>query len=334
MTPGMGRPKSVWLDLPPRMSARRLKKAIRYYYQAGGKKIPLGTNLIAAKAEWARLEAGTADWTFPRVAEQYRIKLFSGFRATTQKHYETALRNLEVTFRRFTLDQVKPHHVKKYIRERSKKGAAMFEKRVLSAMWSWAAGEGYTHATNPCRGIGFTKAERKNMKIGGRRKVYVTDAEFDAVHASGDDILKDAMDLALLTGQRPGDILNARRQDMADGALWFAQEKTDARLGLLIQGDLERVLERILARKRPSMYLISDRQGQRLRYNALNDRFRKARGDATWQFRDIRAKAASDSPDLKRAQQLLGHSNETTTAGVYRRSRGDLVAPLERKKAS
>ncbi len=326
----MGRPKTVWKDMPPRLQPRPRKKGgFNYYYQAAGKKIPLGSNLIAAKQEWVRLEAGTVAWTFPRVTAEYR-KLFDGFRPSTRKHYETALRNLEVYLKRYTLDQVKPHHVKKYIRGRSKKGAALFEKRVLSALWSWAAGEGYTHAPNPCRGITFTKAERRDFAP--KKQAYVTDAMFDEVWGRGDDILQDAMDLALHTAQRPGDILKSRRQDIVDGVLWFQQEKTGATVGVLIQGDLQRIVERILARRRPSIYLISDRQGQRLRYNALNDRFRKARGDETWQFRAIRKKAGSDSPDLKKAQELLGHANEQTTA-VHYRDRGLIVPPLERKTA-
>lgn len=327
----MGRPKSVWLDAPPRMTRRPRKKGgFNYYYQADRKKIALGTNEIAAKQEWARLEAGTVAWTFPRIAAEYR-KLFPTFSASTRKHYETALRNLEVYLRRFTLEQVKPHHIKKYIRDRSKKGAALFEKRVLSAVWSWAAGEGYTHAPNACRGVSFTKAERRTFEP-KKPKVYVSDSMFDEVWARGDEILQDAMDLALHTGQRPGDILNARRQDIIDGVLWFKQEKTGAEVGIIIQGELARVVERILARKRPSMYLICDRHGQRLRYNMLNSRFLKARGEAIWEFRAIRRKAGSDSPDLKKAQELLGHKNEKTTAAHYR-DRGLIVPPLERKTA-
>lgn len=38
----VGRRKWVWLDLPPRMKARRLSSGkVLYYYQAGGKQIPL-----------------------------------------------------------------------------------------------------------------------------------------------------------------------------------------------------------------------------------------------------------------------------------------------------
>ena len=39
------------------------------------------------------------------------------------------------------------------------------------------------------------------------------------------------MDIALLTGQRPADVLKIRRADIRDGALWIVQNKTGARLG-------------------------------------------------------------------------------------------------------
>lgn len=64
-------------------------------------------------------------------------------------------------------------------------------------------------------------------------------------------------------------------------------------------------------------------------YDTLNYKFTQARGDADWQFRDIRAKAATDSPSLKDAQLLLGHGDEATTT-IYRRSKGAAVAPLKR----
>lgn len=329
MTAGMGRPKSVWHDLPPRMGARRLKGSVRYYYTGGGSKIPLGSDLIAAKQEWARLEAGAAR-TFPAIAKLYR-QTFDGLSRSTRRHYEAALQNLELAFRAWTLEQIEPVDVKKYMRQRSKKKAAALEKRVLSALFNWARGEGHTAAPNPCLGITWQKAERRAYATGKREK-YVTDAEFDAVYASGDDVLQDAMDLALCTGQRPSDLLALGRQDIRDGVLWVTQQKTGKRLGVRVEGDLQRVLERIQTRPRAvaSMYLICDRRGQRVLYSALNRRFRIAAAGADWQFRDIRAKAASDSPDLKRAQELLGHANEVITAGVYRRSKGAIVAPLSR----
>ena len=330
----VGRRKTTWLDLPPRMAARRLASGkVLYYYQAAGKKTPLGSNLIVAKQEWARLEHSGPRLLFPDVAKLYRDAVFPTLAYGTKKHYEIALRNLEVYLRKFALEQVEPKHVRFYIRARSKKGAAMYEKRILSALFNWARGEGLTSVPNPCHGMKFTPAERRALKYTGKRERYVTDAEFDQVHAVGDAVLQDAMDLALLTGQRPSDLLRSTRQDVREGVLWFTQGKTGAKVGIRVQGALQTVLERILKRPRTiqSVYLIADRKGQPVTLHALNKRFVTARCDADWQFRDIRAKAATDSPDLKQAQRLLGHKVETTTT-VYRRSKGDIVSPLERSK--
>ncbi len=331
MIVGMGKPKTAWPDMPPRMQPRRLKSGkVLYYYQIAGKKTPLGSDLDKAKKKWAELEGGQPSVRlFPQISKDYRALYVRHLSASTQEHYETALGNLDEYFKNYTLEQIEPKHIKKYMRLRSKKGAALFEKRVGSAFFNWSREEGHTKAPNPFQGVKFSKAEKRSFGPMGKRDRYVTDPEFDYVHGRGDAILQDAMDLALLSAQRPGDILKARRPDIVDGVLWFTQEKTGKRLGLRVEGDLARVLERILARKRPSIYLISNRQGQRVSYNALNARFIKARGDADWQFRDIRAKAATDSPDLKRAQELLGHANEITTT-VYRRAKGDIVSPLKR----
>lgn len=316
------------------MKARRLASKVLYYYQAGGKQIPLGSNLLLAKEKWAQLDAGGKHTSrFPAITRLYRASSeYQALAPNTRKVYGPALDNLDLTFKHFTLEQIEPRHVKQYMRRRTKKGAAIFERRVGSAFFAWAREEGHTKSPNPFIGVKFSKAEKRGFTIGPRHR-YVTDAEFDVVYGRGDDILKDAMDLALLTGQRPGDILKARRQDIAEDVLWFVQEKTGAKVGVKVQGALAAAVERATMRERlaPSMYLIADRNGQRVSYAALNGKFRAARGSADWQFRDIRAKAGADSPDLKRAQELLGHAHETTTAGHYRSSRGNVVAPLERK---
>jgi integrase len=326
----VGRGKWVWKELPRRMKGRELASGkVLYYYQSGGKQIPLGSNYQQAIEKWAQLESGGVTKRFPQISALYRDTL-DGLAVSTKAHYRIALDNLDLAFKAFRLEQIEPKDVKGYMRRRSKKGAARFEKRVLSAFFNWAREEGHTSSTNPCAGVKFSKAERKVYGT-GKRTVYVTDTQFQETYAKADDVVKDAMDLALLTGQRVSDLLKARRQDIADGAFWIAQEKTGKRMGVRVEGELKTVLERIQGRQRdvPSMYLLSDQRGQRITYAAFYARFRKA--GATWQFRDIRAKAATDSPDLKRAQQLLGHESEQTTAGVYRRSRGEVVKPLERK---
>ena len=140
------------------------------------------------------------------------------------------------------------------------------------------------------------------------------------------------MDLALLTGQRPADVLKLKRTDIRDGALWIVQNKTGQRLGVEMTGELVAVIARINERPRRaiSAYLIQDENGQPLTQGALRSRFDKARTPAKvdLQFRDIRAKAATDTGDLAHSQTLLGHKNREMTEHYVKARVGDRVRPL------
>jgi len=56
------------------------------------------------------------------------------------------------------------------------------------------------------------------------------------------------MDLALLTGQRPADVLKLTRADIQDGALRITQNKTKAKLEVEITGELATLIERLASR--------------------------------------------------------------------------------------
>jgi hypothetical protein len=74
-------------------------------------------------------------------------------------------------------------------------------------------------------------------------------------------------------------------------------------------------------------YLVQDENGQPLSQFALRSRFDKARMAAgvDFQFRDIRAKAATDTGDLARSQSLLGHRNRDMTEQYVRSRVGERV---------
>jgi integrase len=325
----MGRRKTLHLDLPPRMTARGKPGKLRYYY--GQAKIPLGSDLARAKVKWAELEGGGA-LTSPKyvdVADRWeREAIHIGRRKKTrapktQKEYRAGLASLRDAFKGFLLDQIRPTHVLQYLDDRTAKVAANREVAVLSLIWNWARGKGLTDKANPCVGI------ERNPESARTR--YVTTAEYDIVWGRAVPELQDAMDLALLTSQNPSDILRLTRQDIRDGTLWMRRGKTGKKLGLRVEGRLKDVLERILARSRPvaSVYLIADKRGQPLSIYQLDDRFQAAKGDADWQFRDLRAKAVTDEPDLRTASQRAMHADEKITASVYRRVRGEVIGPLK-----
>jgi integrase len=68
-----------------------------------------------------------------------------------------------------------------------------------------------------------------------------------------------------------------------------------------------------------------------LTYFALRSRFDTGRVAAkvSFQFRDIRTKAATDFEDLPRAQKLLGHKSRSMTKHYTRNRKGEKVRPLK-----
>lgn len=57
-------------------------------------------------------------------------------------------------------------------------------------------------------------------------------------------------------------------------------------------------------------------------------RYRKAAG-VSFQFRDIRAKSATDSEDLQYAQKLLGHKHQTMTQHYTQNRKGERMRRLK-----
>ncbi|MNN55000.1 Phage integrase family protein [compost metagenome] len=159
--------------------------------------------------------------------------------------------------------------------------------------------------------------------------------------------LRDAMDLAYLTGQRPADALRMTEQDIIDGHLIITQEKTKQPLRITITGELAKLVERIRARKATHKIvtgaLLTNIHGKRLTAPALRTHFDAAKKRAAkhvpelaqeimafW-FYDLRAKAADDTSDDRgdqAASDLLGHDSVKTTQRHYLR-RGKIVAPTK-----
>lgn len=155
---------------------------------------------------------------------------------------------------------IRPQGVRTYLDLRSKtaKVRANRERALLSHIFNQARAWGYTDAPPPCTGI-------KGHKETGRDR-YVKDDEFKAVWEKGHYTLQDAMDLALLTGQRPAAVLKLARADIRDSTLHLKQNKTGKKLAIEITGELAQVIDRITGRpaKIKGAWLIQDESGQPL----------------------------------------------------------------------
>lgn len=326
----MGRRRTNNLNLPPRMNV----KSGRYYHVSSTlprKWTPLGADINEARRQWAELESdpvASEDKTFSVIARRYMREVLPTLKRHTQRDYTQYCALLEAVFGHVAIDSIRPMDIAEYLRVRGEtsKVRANREKALFSTIFNHARAWGYTDTTNPCTGIkGFKEKARDR---------YVSDDEYAAVWAVAHPTVQDAMDLALCTGQRPADVLKIVVTDIADGMLSITQNKTGKKLRIGIEGDLANILARIMEKPRSAVNqaLLQDPNGQRLTYFALRSRFDKARESAgvNFQFRDLRAKAATDTEDLAHAQRLLGHRNRSTTEIYTRERKGEIVRPLQR----
>lgn len=336
-------------NLPPRLRKKQRHKTgkIFYYYDArsaGGSEIPLGGDYAIALKKWAEFEINAKPQhqeiiTFRYVSERYIREILPTKAPQTQKDNT---KELEWLYKFFDnppapLEQIKPIHIRQYLDWRTAKTRANREKALFSHIWNKAREWGYTELPNPCQGI-------KGYKETGRKEIYIEDNVFNSVYQKASQPLRDAMDMAYLTGQRPSDILRMSETDIIDGTIQIRQAKTGKKLRISIEEDLHILIQRILARKSQyvvrSLYLIVDETGQKFTYGMLRKHFDRAREKAgtpkdKFQFRDIRAKAGTDTTestgDIYRAQQQLGHSNVTMTQQYIRSRKGDVIKPTKKK---
>jgi integrase len=274
------------------------------------------------------------------IFDRYELEIIPLKRTRTQQDYRYYLDFLRKTFDLVPINDLKPPMIAAYRDGRGAKVRANRELAVLSSIFNHAREWGLTDRPNPIKGV------RKHKEK--PRSYYAQDDVFQAVYNMACQELRDAMDLAYLTAQRPGDIMKMRVHDVINGALEVQQSKTEKKLRILLdlpngeRAELGKVIDRILSSKTERVYLVESEQGKPFTQVMLKKRWHKARDAAItfskdaglsdriakFQFRDIRPKAASDSIDLETARKLLGHTKQQITETVYRRV-GETVSPLK-----
>ena len=337
--------------------ARKQKSGRTFYYfdtgQKPRKELPLGSDYVLAVRKWSELMAAPAQapvTNFKQLADRYLLEVMPTKAKNTQR---TQTRDIKQLVKYFCtpspapLDQIKPKHIHALLQwQKAHPTTANRLKRVFSHMFNMARAWGYTDAENPVKGIEGFELEK--------REVYVTDEAFRAIWTCATQPIRDIMDLAYLTGQRPGDMLEMTERDIVNGMLQVKQGKTKALRRIVIEGDLKDLLERIKERKARykvwSAHLAVNLRGLPLTEATLRNGWMPARAKAaadaeeqgnaefaamirSVRFYDLRAKAADDvSEDPSRGDQgaadLLGHANVNVTKKHYIR-RGKIVRPTK-----
>lgn len=341
----MGRAPTRNKNLPKGMRARHRAGKVYYFLDTGAKprkEVPLGCDYVLAVQKWAELTSmrkpSNAVGTLGHTAARYRKDVIPAKAPETQKdNLRELAKLLEFFGESAPLDKIEPQHVRQYLDWRKDAPVrAKREKALLSHIFNFAREFGLTAKANPCAGIrGKTET--------GRRDMYIDDVVYRAVWGAAEPHLQDAMDLAYLTGQRPADVRKMTRADVRDGAVAVKQNKTGARLRVAVEGELAAVIERVNARKVAGLTLAA-KDGKPLTKSMLRGAFDRARAAAkarhpeladaiaAFQFRDLRAKAGTDTEEsrgMAAARDQLGHSSEAMTAHYVRHRQGKLVKPTK-----
>lgn len=217
----------------------------------------------------------------------------------------------------------KPRHGYAYYNARKQKSLkrALAEMALLSHVFTKAVEWGVVDE-NPCKQV---RKERPKP-----RSRYVSEEEYQAAYAVMTPMFQCAMDLAVLTGLRPADLLSLTNNNLNEEGIEVQTKKTGRCLLIEWSEELRRVVERACGLPpRAREPIICNRQGKPYTVDGFSTNWyraiRKAVDDPhnalreSFQFRDLRAKSASDdSPEA--AARRLGHVDPGITEKVYRRA--------------
>lgn len=276
--------------------------------------------------------APTSSYTLNDAFNRYEREVVPQLEPRTQRDYRRHLLVLRKTFGHMNPNDVLPKHIGQFLDVTKGKITRNRQVAVLSAVFTKMVGRWYVADRNPCANV-----ERNPSKPRDRN---VTDAEFNAVRAIANPRVQVAMDLALLTGQRQGDLLKLKWSQVTPEGITFRQGKTGKRLMVEMSPALEAVLQR--AKKMlphlPREYVLRRRDGLPYTehgFRAIWQRVMRVaskgvkRRNGEWKrppviterftFHDLRGKSGTDATSLQDAYERLGHTSISMTRRVYDR---------------
>lgn len=190
-------------------------------------------------------------------------------------------------------------------------------RTMLRGVLSLAAVEGLREGHNPVDDIP-PMTLRRRVRI-------VTDDELDAIRAAAlagryGLGLVHMVALALLTGQRIGDLIGLRWQDVTAEGVLIVQKKTGERLLIEWSDALRQAVEACAEGRQRIGHVLRTETGGAYTYAGIRSAWVRAcerAGVADLHIQDLRGRAGvdalGDAEDIRAAQRLLGHAGESMT---------------------
>jgi integrase len=258
--------------------------------------------------------------TIADILDRYQADCLHLLHPRTARDYTRHIGHLKARFGPLVASELKPKDFGPFIQERAGKRGQVQRVRqlaVLSAAFTQAVSFWYLIDTNVLRDVKRPKRPPRDRLI--------EDHEFAAVKAMAPLRVRLMMDLALILGQRQGDLLNLKWSDIKNGEVHIYQSKTGKRLAIEITPDLKRIFGKCWMLPNRDEYVITRKMGGRYTSEGFRALWQRTinrycrRGGTRFTFHDIRALCATKCPSPEIAMRLLGHSNISMTLKVYRR---------------
>lgn len=306
-------------DLPRRVY---LRHGAYFYVTPAGKWIRLAAQKDGLPAMYRALaaltDAETNSERMPAVITRWLDAKRPDWSDGVAGDQERIAAQMAESFADFTPAQVTTPVCNEYLRRYAAKGRTHnLHRTMLHGALALAAREGLREGHNPVGNI-------PPRKVGGRSRV-VSDAEVAAIKAAAlkaarnGAALVQMIDLALLTGQRIGDLIGLRWQDIGDDGIQVQQGKTKARLLIQWTPTLRAAIAACERGDRIG-HVLKTQSGRGYRYSGIRSAWVRAcarAGIEDLNIHDLRGRAGvdamGDEEDIRAAQKLLGHKGEAMT---------------------
>jgi len=319
----MGRPRQHDKHLPQRVY---LDHGTYWFRPKHGKPVNLGRDLAEAITHYASIiSTAWSGRTLGDVIDRYRTDVLPTKKATQTRSDEgKALDRLKRVYGHMLPETITAPMLYQYLdRRQTKDGkpapvAARHEIALLGHVYGKAIRWGIAKA-NPVRGLDFGERAAKRR--------HVSLQEVVKVRALAGARMQIAIDLAVVTGQRRGDLLSLTRSQLTDEGIVFRQSKTGT--GVLIEwsDDLRSIVERAkaLAPQIPGEHLIRKSNGRAYSARGFSTIWQRLMakhvkaGGQRFSFHDLRSVSAEGAGTAEEARDRLGHASVETTKRHYLR---------------
>jgi integrase len=322
--PPLGRKRTQNFDLPPRMAL----KGGRFYHVTSGKPrvwTPLGTDRGKALRLWAEIEAAgfEAGLSVGDLVQRY-IDRSDDLTPGTLKQYASYQRALAEAFPIPAIQLTSVHVAlwRDLPAQRNRKTYVNGCLAVLRAACSLGAEQGLATALT-VKGWDLKPRDR-----------YLEDSEYIAIREKAPEWLQIAMDLGYLTAARRSDLLALEWGSLTSSQLTMRQQKTGQRMSFTMSPEISSVLATARRRRVLGLTVIATPKGRPISADMLGMAWRAAceAAGVVAQFRDIRAKSATDAKrGGQNYQALLGHANPAMSERYIKRRETVMAEPVRRK---